>query len=229
MRLDLLLRGPLSHQLRQLKDRLARTQLCVRPAHSAAVPRRLTSLSLGSVTRMVSDTSRPTGRSSSTTRPSTCTARLQRCHGPRRSVPAPPNRRTSRRRMASAGLTPPQRLLSVTDDPAAALRSAVLLDDLELGTPRRWTVLRRRAYSQLAPVHRDCSPNQSNGTVAWRLSSDVVWVGVRAARGPSTTRLGGVLIEPTVLCASRQVIRAVRRARQGHIGTLRRARSWSIA
>jgi hypothetical protein len=86
--------------------------------------------------------------------------------------------------MASAGLTPPQRLLSVTDYPAAALRSVILLDDLELGTPRRWTVLRRRAYSQLAPVHRDSSPNQSNGTVAWRLSSDVVSVGVRAARGP---------------------------------------------
>jgi hypothetical protein len=44
-----------------------------------------------------------------------------RCHGPRRPVPAPPNRRTSRRRIASAGLTPPQRLLSATGDPAAAL------------------------------------------------------------------------------------------------------------
>jgi hypothetical protein len=76
VRHDLLLLGPLSHQLPRLKDRLARSQLCDRPAHSAAVPRRLTSLSLGSVTRMVSDTSRPTGRSSSTTRPSTCTGAL---------------------------------------------------------------------------------------------------------------------------------------------------------
>ena len=46
---------------------------------------------------------------------------------------------------------------------------------------------------------------------------------------PSTTRLGGVLVEPTVFCASRQAIGAVHRARQAHIGTLRRARSWSIA
>jgi hypothetical protein len=61
-RLDLLLFGPLSHRLPQLKDRLARTQLRDRPAHSAAVPRRLTSLSLGSVTRLASDrleTNRP--------------------------------------------------------------------------------------------------------------------------------------------------------------------------
>jgi hypothetical protein len=53
VRLGLLLLGPASHQLPQLKHQLARTHLRLCPAHFAAVPRRLTSLSLVSVTRMV--------------------------------------------------------------------------------------------------------------------------------------------------------------------------------
>jgi len=48
-------------------------------AHPTDVPRRLTSLSSGRLTRTVSQISRPTGRNSSTTRPSTCTARSTRC------------------------------------------------------------------------------------------------------------------------------------------------------
>jgi hypothetical protein len=50
MRLDLLPLSPSSHQLLQLEDRLARMQMCDRPAHPAAVPRRLTNPVMGSVT-----------------------------------------------------------------------------------------------------------------------------------------------------------------------------------
>jgi hypothetical protein len=76
--LELVLLGLRSHQLPRLKHRLARMHLRLRPAHSADVPRRLTSLSSGRLTRTVSQISRPTGRSSSATRPSTCTARSTR-------------------------------------------------------------------------------------------------------------------------------------------------------
>ena len=79
--LDLLLFGQLSDQLPRAHTsagaHLRLLGLC--PAHSAAVPRRLTSLSSGRLTRTISQISRPIGRSSSTTRPSTCTARSTRC------------------------------------------------------------------------------------------------------------------------------------------------------
>jgi hypothetical protein len=62
VRLDHFLRGPACHQLPQLKGRLARTHLSLRPAHCPDVPRRLTRLSCGRLTPTVSpnlDSNRP--------------------------------------------------------------------------------------------------------------------------------------------------------------------------
>jgi hypothetical protein len=124
--------APLSHPLPQLKDGLARTQLCDRPGHSAAVPRRLTSLSFGSVTRMISDTSRPPAsapaRPGRRRAPRALPAALegrrveqrhpQRCHGPRHPLSA----RAHRRRLPHDLHMANSALLSMTHDPAAVLR-----------------------------------------------------------------------------------------------------------
>jgi hypothetical protein len=102
-------------------------------AQSAAVPRRVTSLSTGSVTRTAWGTSRPTGRSSTTTRPSTSTTRSTRCACGSSSRTTSPVRR-SRAATSVTGTSPAyeasrdfprltsQQLLSVTDDPTAAPR-----------------------------------------------------------------------------------------------------------
>jgi hypothetical protein len=88
-------------------------RLVCQAAQSAAVPRRCTSLSPGSVTRTASATSRPTGRSSTAMQPSTTTIRSTRwaCGSSSRTT-SPARRSTSwdivhrhsPKRMSVAGL-----------------------------------------------------------------------------------------------------------------------------
>lgn len=128
-------------------------------AQSVAVPRRLTIRSTGSVTRTASETARPAGRSSSTTQPATRRTRSTRCAwGSSRS----------RRRMTSAGLTS-KWLLSVTDDPAAALSKSVDMN----GNASSNSGLGWRADAEFCPargsVHLDRRRQAGGATVssAW--------------------------------------------------------------
>jgi hypothetical protein len=138
-------------------------------SQSAAVPRRSTSLSTGSVTRTASGTSRPSGRSSTTTRPrSTSTTLSTRCACGSSSRTTSPARR-SRAATSSTGtcqayvgslevsrLTP-RRLLSVRDDPTAALRYPSFASNLasvdECAFYQRRTTISVR-IEQAGPYHR---------------------------------------------------------------------------